>query len=166
MRAVVLAALLAGCATAPTPPVIERLPEGAAGTIAPARYNPLTLDEVVELSRMGTPPNTLIQMLRDSRTAYALTAGEGEKLAARGVPDEVIAYMRGSERQAPQPYGYYPYSSYASPYPYYGNPYPYRAYPYRAYPYWSAYPYLAVPLYPWSGVHFGVGINFGIGRRW
>jgi hypothetical protein len=144
MRTVALiVALLAGCASAPsTSPKIERLAEGAAGPIAPARSKPATLDEVVELSRSGTPPQTIIQILRDSRATYALTAEEGQKLAGRGVSPEVIAYLRGAEsrvvRRVP------------AAYPYYAYPYPYG---YYGYPYASAW-------------HPGVGVHFGIGRRW
>jgi hypothetical protein len=137
MRAIVLAAMLAGCAAAPAPSVIERLPEGAAGPIAPARTRPVTLDEVVELARSGTPPQTIVQILRDSRATYALSAEEGRKLAARGVPAEVISHLRGIEQRPPRPYAYYPH--------------PYFAHPYFGYPY---------PYYPWSGIHLGIG------RRW
>jgi hypothetical protein len=49
---ILLAAALAGCATTPAwPPQIERLPEGAAGPIAPAKAGPVTLDEVAGMAR-------------------------------------------------------------------------------------------------------------------
>jgi hypothetical protein len=54
---VLLAAALAGCAMTPAwPPQIERLPEGAAGPIAPAKAGPVILDEVAEMAQRPSPP--------------------------------------------------------------------------------------------------------------
>jgi hypothetical protein len=147
--------LFAGCASvAPSAPRIDRLPEGSAGPLAPARTGPLSLDEVVALSRDGTPPQTVIQMLRDSRATYALSAEEAQKLTSRGVSPEVVAFLRGPDVYAAQhrpayvaPYPVYPYPYYYGA-PYYGLGYGelgYR-YPYRTYPRGSIY--------------------FGFGRRW
>lgn len=143
------ALLLAGCATAPPgPPAIQRLPEGSAGPIAPARTKQMTLDEVVAMARDGTPSNFIIQTLRDTRASYALSAGEGQSLAERGVPAEVVAYLRGGDaRPARRPRAYdYP--------PYYAS---------AVYPYGWGYPGWGYPYGPW---HPGTSLYFGLGRRW
>ena len=142
----------AGCATLPpSAPQIDRLPEGAAGRIAPPRLKPVSLDEVVEMARTGAPSNVIIQTLRDTRANYLLTAQEGQSLARRGVPPEVIAYLRGQEEVTPA-------WSRSHDDPYYGPDYGYPYYaPYYA-PYGWGHPY--GPWYP------GTGVYFGFGRRW
>jgi hypothetical protein len=146
--------LVATCAA--TPPVasqIDRLPQGAAGTIAPPRSTPISLEELVQMAREGTPSNVIIQTLRDTRATYALTAQEAQALAGRGVPPDVIAHLRGEdpERWA----GSHAHDPYDVPYyPAYGWGYPYG----WSHPYSWSHPY--GPWYP------GTGLYFGFGRRW
>jgi hypothetical protein len=141
--------LLGACAaTGPQPPQIDRLPQGAAGPLAPPRTAPLSLDEVVSMARSETPSNVIIQTLRDTRASYAISAEEAQSLTRRGVPPDVVAYLRGMEPRPARRAVIDPYD-----YPYY-PPY-YR--PYAA-PYGWAYPY--GPRYP------GTGLYFGFGRRW
>jgi len=141
-------ATLAGCAASPAwPPRIERLPEGLAGPIAPMKSGSLTLDEVVALARSETPSGVIIQKLRDSRTTHAISAEQAASLASRGVPEDVIAFLRyGKEGIAPKAYALVPYA-YDTPYP---DPY-YYPYYYRPY---------GLLHYPRSGLFFGFG------RRW
>jgi hypothetical protein len=144
-------AVLAGCTVPrPWPPVVERLPEGAAGFIAPASTAPPTLDEIVDMAAQGTPAQVIIQKLRDARAAYAIPPEQAQSLASRGVPAEVVAYLRYGERATA-------YAA-ATHYPYaYGLGY-YGYHPYGVYgPYWS-YPY--GPAYGWGGAFFGFS------RRW
>lgn len=141
--------LLGACAApGPQPPQIDRLPQSAAGPLAPPRTAPLTLEEVVSMARSESPSNVIIQTLRDTRASYAISADEAQSLARRGVPADVVAYLRGIEPAPvtrvlidPYDYPYYP--------PYY--------WPHYA-PYGWAYPY--GPWYP------GTGLYFGFGRRW
>ncbi|MDQ3259874.1 MAG: hypothetical protein ABIW48_03355 [Burkholderiales bacterium] len=73
---VVVMALLAGCAS-------TRL----------ARPEPPTLDEIVAMSKAGTPADEIIKKLRESRAYYPLTASEIANLHDRGVPDPVLDYI-------------------------------------------------------------------------
>lgn len=139
-------AALAGCAAAPRAPLIERLPEGAAGPIAPPKAGPLSLEEVVEMARAGTPSNVIVQKLRDSRSSYAITASDASVLAARGVPAEVIDYLRRGDR---------PRLSRIRPDPLYGH---------RYWPlYWVYYPGYG---YSAGHGHYGIGFTWGYTRRW
>ncbi|MFH1043565.1 MAG: hypothetical protein V1796_00540 [Pseudomonadota bacterium] len=151
MLACLLFAALASCATAPPQaPRIERLPEGAAGPIAPLKAGPLTIDEVVQMARAGTPSNVILQKLRDARMNYAIGAQEASAIAARGVPPEVIDFLQHGE---PPPVTY-AHPTYAYPY----SPYPYGLRPW-GYPYGT----LGRP-YPYG--HIGSGFYLGFGRRW
>jgi hypothetical protein len=125
------------------------------------------LDAKVEVSIVQT-------YIKNSQTAYNLSATEIIALKRRGVPDEVIANLiqHGAEvrvqmAQAAQanapltpPAGAAPYAGgYADtgagePYPYYGDygyGYPsYASYPYASYPYYG-YPYYGYNYgYPWG----------------
>lgn len=71
------AALLSGCAG------LERRP-------------PLTIDDVVQRSRAGTPPAELIRELDQTRTVLAITGSRYARLKAEGVSDEVLDYLQKS----------------------------------------------------------------------
>ena len=73
---VALMALFAGCAS-------TRM----------ARPEPPTLDEIVAMSKAGTPADEIIKKLKESRAYYPLTASEISSLHDRGVPDCVLDYM-------------------------------------------------------------------------
>jgi hypothetical protein len=94
------------------PPRIERLPEGAAGPVAPARTGPKSLAEIVAMARSGTSANVIIQTLRESPVNYALSASEASDLARQGVPQEVIDYLLRREPRAPATPVYSGYSAY------------------------------------------------------
>lgn len=137
-------AVLAGCATPQAwPPHVERLPEGAAGPVAPMKQGPLTGPEIVALARDGTPSGFIIQRLRDTRTP-PMTAQETASLALQGVPSDVLAYLQYGERGIAPPPVYVPA-------PYYGWG-PYSGYPYGWYSPWRYGP--------------GANVYFGFGRRW
>ena len=105
--------VLSGCVgVQPMPPRIERLPEGAAGTVVSARPGPKSLAEIVEMARSGTPAHVIIQTLRESPTNYALSAGEADDLARQGVSREVIDYLQRREPRAPATYVYPAYPAY------------------------------------------------------
>jgi hypothetical protein len=154
----VVVVFFAGCAVPPAwPPRVDRLPEAAAGPLAPTPSAVPTLDEIVQMAASGTPSGVIIQKLRDSRAMYSISPEQTGTLAVRGVPPEVVAYLRYGEEalnpalfQAPAysafPYGY-PYLP-----PYYGYYSPGAYAPYWRYPYG--------PGYPHSGVFFGFS------RRW
>jgi len=98
------------------------------------RPPPLTQDEIVQLSKEGTPPPEIIKHIGESLTVYSLGAKDVIRLHEEGVQDPVIDYMLTTEKWAieqkarercyyyyyyPGPYGY-PYQPYHSHYPFYG----------------------------------------------
>jgi hypothetical protein len=54
---------------------------------------PMTLDEVVRLSREGESPESIIEKLKESKTAVLLKADQVVELKEQGVDSEVIDYM-------------------------------------------------------------------------
>ncbi|MCP5304769.1 MAG: hypothetical protein H6953_04935 [Chromatiaceae bacterium] len=70
-------ALLSGCAT------LE-------GESVPA----VTVPEVVQMSDEGVPPHEIIDRMRESGTAYRLSAAQLAGLRDKGVADPVINYMQ------------------------------------------------------------------------
>jgi hypothetical protein len=61
-----------------------------------AQRKPMPIDDVVKLSKSGTPPPLIIQRIRESRTTYALRGADFAKLKANGVPDAVLDYLQQS----------------------------------------------------------------------
>ena len=155
-----LLTLPACMSVAPMPPRIERLAEGAAGPVVPAMARPLSLTQVADMARSGTPSNVIIQSLRDSRAAYAISAAEAGELSRQGVPYEVVEYLRWGERRPAQ----------WAPYPYV-DPYSYPyTYPY-SYPVYA--PFFVVPSITYSRWGFGrhprypaagISLRFGLRR--
>lgn len=58
------------------------------------KTNPLTVDQIVQMSREGMPGDTIVKQMRDSREVYRLSASQLAKLHDQGVADEVIDYMQ------------------------------------------------------------------------
>ena len=69
------ALLLSGCATTPRRP-------------------PPSIEEIVQLSQQGVPPEQIIQQMRDTHAVYRLPASELARLKQRGVADPVLDYMQ------------------------------------------------------------------------
>lgn len=73
-----------------------------------ARLGPLTLPEIVELSRHGLLPEYITQYLRATHAIYHITDHDGFRLNRQGVSSTVISYLfatpdllaRGSDRMA------------------------------------------------------------------
>lgn len=95
------------------------------------RPPPLTVDEVVALSKAGTPAEEVIRRLRESRTVLALSGSQYAKLRSDGVADEVLDYLHRSYVSAVEfdtrmryqglYYGWgpiYPYRPFRGPFPY------------------------------------------------
>ena len=61
-----------------------------------SQRKPMPIDEVVKLSKSGTPPPLIVQRIRESRTTYALRGADFAKLKADGVPDAVLDYLQQS----------------------------------------------------------------------
>ena len=75
MIAAVLCLALAGCAG------LERRP-------------PPSIDQIVQMSKDGTPADTIIRELQETRAVYPLTASQIVRLHDEGVPEPVLDYMQ------------------------------------------------------------------------
>jgi hypothetical protein len=119
--ALLFAVVLAGCASVQSRP-------------------PVTVEQIVQMSKEGVPAADIVQKMRDAGTVYRLSGSQLARLKGEGVSDEVLDYMqqtllaqeraRGAMDYAPYwggPYWYGP-GPFWGPYPYWG-------------PYWGPYPY-------------------------
>jgi hypothetical protein len=64
------------------------------GGCATERPVPLSVSQVVELSREGVPSTDIINRMKASRATYPLQASELARLRDEGVSDPVINYMQ------------------------------------------------------------------------
>jgi hypothetical protein len=55
---------------------------------------PVTVAEVVQMSKEGLPPEAIIQKMRDSDAVYRLTAAQLSELHDLGVAGPVLNYMQ------------------------------------------------------------------------
>lgn len=55
---------------------------------------PVTVSEIVAMSRAGEPDKAIIERIRDSGTVYRLSASQLADLRQRGVSNQVIDYMQ------------------------------------------------------------------------
>lgn len=55
---------------------------------------PITVPEVVQMSKAAVPVETILQKMRDSETIYRLTASQLVGLHEEGVPNVVLDYMQ------------------------------------------------------------------------
>ena len=69
--------ILAGCAFSASTPLL-----------------PVTVPQIVEMSKTGVPPEDIVQKMRDSGTVYRLGASQLAQLQEQGVPDVVLNYMQ------------------------------------------------------------------------
>lgn len=58
------------------------------------RPDPVTVGQVIQMTKRGTPPETIVQKMRDSGTVYGLSAAELAQLHDLGVADPVLDYMQ------------------------------------------------------------------------
>lgn len=92
--------LVTGCATQPSPPPpLLRLDPADAARIDAARgaLRPLALDEIVALSRAGTPSADLVARIRATGTRHAIPAPEAARLQAQGVAPEVVDVLNEAQ---------------------------------------------------------------------
>lgn len=160
---VAAALLVAGCAATPRgegPKILRLTPEEAAriGFVYP---KPVTLDEVVALTRAGTAPQEIVRRMQETASVYRLTGIEFERLEAAGVDPKVLEHMTAAQRaeaEAAQRRAleeeawrrsawYDPYWPYG---PYYG-------------PYWG--PAMSVGVFRDSH-HSGYGVGLGVPWWW
>ncbi|OPY70036.1 MAG: hypothetical protein A4E57_00789 [Syntrophorhabdaceae bacterium PtaU1.Bin034] len=70
--------------------LIVVIPTGCATT----RPSPLTVSQVVDLSKEGVPSGEIINRMKESRASYPLEASQLARLKEQGVSDPVIDYMQ------------------------------------------------------------------------
>lgn len=95
------------------------------------KREPVTLEQVIQMSKAGTPPADIINKLKESRSVFALSGSQYAKLREDGVDDTVLDYLQRSYVQSVEMDSRLRYQSmywgygWGSPYrPYYG-PWPY-----------------------------------------
>ena len=67
---------------------------GGCTTPGGSQPQPVTVPEIIQLSREGVPPQDIIQQIRESGTVYRLNASQLADLRDEGVSDLVINYMQ------------------------------------------------------------------------
>lgn len=119
LLAATAALLFAGCANELAPG--DRAMLGQHGVPRPiydamTYGEPLSLPDIMELSRRRIPPGFIIDYLRSTYAVYRLRSQDVVELRHAGVDPSVIDYLlRTPELYAPQPYydgPWYPYGSY------------------------------------------------------
>jgi hypothetical protein len=55
---------------------------------------PVTVGQVIEMSKEGMPAETIVNKMRDSEAVYRLTAAQLADLHDQGVADPVLDYMQ------------------------------------------------------------------------
>jgi hypothetical protein len=55
---------------------------------------PVTVGQVIEMSKEGMPADTIVKKMRDSETVYRLSAAQLAELHDLAVTDQVIDYMQ------------------------------------------------------------------------
>lgn len=63
-------------------------------TLGISRPKPVSVAQIVEMSKAGVPAQEIIREMRNSRTVYRLKASQLARLKEQGVPDAVIDYMQ------------------------------------------------------------------------
>jgi hypothetical protein len=70
------------------------LPAGCATTGAAGPFKTVTVDQIVQMSKAGTPSDDIIKQIAESGTIYRLNASQLADLRQAGVSDQVINYMQ------------------------------------------------------------------------
>lgn len=100
----------------------------------PLTSDPVTIPDIVSMSKDSVPAKDIIKKIRKSHTAYTLKASTFAKLQQEGVADSVLNYMQSTHinlikrsQQAQDSYYWGPgyYGSWYAPY-WYGWPYGYN----------------------------------------
>jgi hypothetical protein len=68
--------------------------DGCATTSGTKKTAPVTVSEILQMSKDNVPPDEIIKKMRESRTVYRLKASQLAKLREEGVPDAVVNYMQ------------------------------------------------------------------------
>jgi hypothetical protein len=55
---------------------------------------PVTVGQVIQMSKEGVPPEAIVKKMRDSETVYRFTAAQLAELHDLGIADPVLDYMQ------------------------------------------------------------------------
>jgi len=97
------------------------------------KREPMTLEQVIQASKSGTPPADIINKLKESRTVFALSGSQFAKLREDGVDDTVLDYIQRTYVASVEMDTRL---RYQSMYGGYGWGTPYRPYVHGPWPYW------------------------------
>lgn len=101
--AVLLIALLNGCATQPPQPVqIDRISPQQLAALVPPAQSTLSLQEIVTMSKQGKPDSEIIEAIKQSQSRYALSASEVLEWHQKGISKGVLNYMQQANALAEQ----------------------------------------------------------------
>jgi hypothetical protein len=102
----ILTLWLAGCAATPGKPdaggnpIIERLSPEELARIMPKPNPKLPLESIVRMSKAGATPQEVIGRIKETGSAYELTASQLIDLNKQGVSQEVLDYIQSAREQA------------------------------------------------------------------
>ena len=96
------------------------------------KREPVTLEQVIQMSKAGTPPADIINKLKESRSVFMLSGSQFARLHEDGVDDSVLDYLQNIYVASVDMDARL---RYQSMYWGYGWGPPYRSY-YGAWPYW------------------------------
>jgi len=96
------ALFLTACATTSQQqePQIKRISAEELEQIMPKPVPNVTLDEIIALSKQGTPPNQIIEKIKTSNSRYDLTPSEIVRLTQQGVDPKVLDYIHQTHESA------------------------------------------------------------------
>jgi len=65
-----------------------------AGCASTPAKGPVTVEQIIEMSRNGTDPPIIVAKMQDAGTVYRLSGSQLAMLRSEGVPDPVLDYMQ------------------------------------------------------------------------
>jgi hypothetical protein len=121
-------------------PTVRRLPVSLLRSLALAALlgsctyeirqpEPVTTEQIIQMTQEGKPPEFIIERIRSSGTVYRMTAKDVVELDQKGVDRKVIDEMLDTERRAIERRAYHDYYWHSYPYYYpYPGPFYYHGY--------------------------------------
>lgn len=103
IRPIVISLLLALSACATTQqqePQVKRISPEELERIMPKPVPNLALEEIVALSKQGTPAEQIIEKIKASNSRYDLTPSQAVELSKQGVDPKVLDYIHQSRENA------------------------------------------------------------------
>lgn len=67
---------------------------GGCATLTFKQPEPVTIGQVIEMSKQGVPAGTIVEKMRGSQSVYRLTAAQLAELHDLGIADQVLDYMQ------------------------------------------------------------------------